>query len=176
MEEKVPKFIKASVALLALKDLSSRLDVEISCALTLTGSGFKVVGVVQPGTKDTVFMPESEHAWLFHTHLGSNVPPSKNDLSVALAHGYNKLKEAVHIIYDDYYIWWLCVKNAIENMENTENAEIDSGEVATKAMVAILATYENLLKKYKSTNNFIEFKENLQPYGISINRIQLNTK
>jgi hypothetical protein len=168
MKENVPAFIKANVALLALKDLSTRLGVEVSCALTLTGSGFKVVGNVQLGTKDNVFMPQNEHAWLFHTHLGSNIPPSKNDLSVALTYGYNKFREAVHIIYDDYYIWWLCVKEYIDKIQNYDSA------VAREAIVATLATYEKLLKKYITTNKFRQLKKDLLSHGISVNRISIN--
>lgn len=171
MEEHVPKIINANVVLLALKDLSSRIGVEVSCALTLTGSGFKVVNTVQMGTKDAVTMPETEHAWLFHTHLGTNIPPSKSDLSVALTYGYNKIKETIHIIYDDYYVWWLSVEKYIEKIER------DSSEVAKEAIIAMLATYEKLVKKYKSDYKFKRFRRELLPYGISINRIKsLNTK
>ncbi len=171
MEERVPEIINANVVVLALKDLSSRLGVEVSCALTLTGSGFKVVGGVQTGTKDTVFMPQDAESWLVHTHLGSNIPPSRNDLSVALMYGYNKLKEAVHIIYDDHYIWWVYVEKYIKNIE------LNSSDDVMYAIKATLSEYEKLLKKYKSTNNFNQLREELLTHGISINRIsKLNTK
>lgn len=164
MEEKILKLFGMNVVLHALKDLSTRLNAEVSCALTLTGSGFKIAGSVEIGNKDVVHAPKSDHPWLFHTHLGDNMPPSKNDLSVALTYGYNKLKEAVHIIYDNSYIWWLCVKDYIEKIEP------HTSDIATNAIKAILVTYEKLINKYKTQGDFNKFRESLLTHGISINR------
>lgn len=103
-------------------------------------------------------------AFLVHTHLGSNIPPSSDDISVMFICNFNHRRNISHLIVDERFVWYY---KALKDVSLPDAAK------TAKKIEEISKKYDSARTQYLADGNITEFSQVSQTLGFSLHRFEM---